>query len=187
LWNIVGMHLGIGDLRAAGPGGKVLDPPLPERWSTNAIFPLGPDEMDALFARIRKRLGGRTEEGIRLTKTLVQEMSRPLPGPMQGAPAFLVRYFLGDAAADQLEVDAGGYGQLFVRRTGLLGQLAKRTRMNPFGQVTVTALSSAITRYALRAYITQTQGVDPGFTIDPGIANRWGIQIGPQISAPVGG
>jgi hypothetical protein len=183
LWNVVGWHLGIGDADSLGAVDLGTSPP--DRWPHNEILPLDPNEMDAVFARIRKKLGGSSEDGVRLTKTLVQEMSRPLPGPLQGAPAFLVRYFIGDDAADKLDVDTGGYTQLLLSRTGLLAQLAKRTRVNPFGQVVVSALSSAITRYALRAYITQTQGVDPGFTIDPGIANRWGIQTGPQISAPI--
>ena len=141
--------------------------------------------MDEVFGRIRERLQGWSEEGVRLAKTLVQEMSRPLPGPLQGAPAFLVRYLIGDALADELEIDEGGYLPLFVRSTDVLECIAKRLRTNAFGEVMVSALSSAITRYALRAFITESQGVDPGFSIDPGIANRWGVQTGPELKHPL--
>jgi hypothetical protein len=57
--------------------------------------------------------------------------------------------------------------------------------VNAFGEVMVSALSSAITRYALRAFITESRGIDPAFSIDPGIANRWGIQTGPEVRQPL--
>jgi hypothetical protein len=183
LWNVVGWHLGIGDRVSlgdefdAGAGRPT--------WPDNMIFPLAPPELDDVFARLRQRLQGTSEEGVRLAKTLVQEMSRPLPGPLQGAPAFLVRYLIGDVLANELEIDAGGYVQLFVRHSRALEGIAKWLRVNAFGEVMVSALSSAITRYALRAFITESRGIDPAFSIDPGIANRWGIQTGPEVRQPL--
>jgi hypothetical protein len=186
LWNIVGWHLGIGDRESVGDGfgGGASR----RTWPDNEIFPLAPPDMDDAFGRLREKLQGKSEEGVRLAKTLVQEMSRPLPGPLQGAPAFLVRYLIGDTLADELEIEAGGYLQLFVRRTEALERIAKRLRVNAFGEVMVSALSSAITRYALRAFITESRSIDPGFSgfsIDPGIANRWGIQTGPEVRQPL--
>ena len=183
LWNIVGWHLGIGDRETLGDEFDACA--RRTTWPDNKIFPLAAPEMDKVFGRLRERLQCKSDEGVRLAKTLVQEMSRPLPGPLQGAPAFLVRYLIGDALADELEIEAGGYLQLFLRRTGALEGITKQLRANAFGEVMVSALSSAITRYALRAFISESRGIDPGFSIDPGIANRWGVQTGPELRQPL--
>jgi ER-bound oxygenase mpaB/B'/Rubber oxygenase, catalytic domain len=183
LWNVVGWHLGIGNeasLRKLDTGaGK-------GRWKDNEIFPLAPGDLDAVFGRLRQRLQGPSDEGLRLTKTLLQEMSRPLPGPLQGAPAFLVRYLIGDELANDLEIDKGGYWQLLIRRTGALECMAKRLRVNALGELTVSALSNTITRYALRTFVVETSGGDPGFSLDPAVANRWGVQVGPEPTLPPG-
>jgi hypothetical protein len=181
LWNVVGWHLGIGDttsLSGVSTGARG------GRWPRNAILPLDPDDMDALFGRLRQRLQHRNDAGVRLATTLVQELSYPLPRPFQGAPAFFIRYLVGDDKADQLGVGAGRYFELFVRRTGALETIARRTRVNPFGEQTMSLLSRTVTRYALRNFVAESRGGDGGFSIDPRIANQWGVQMGPELRAP---
>jgi hypothetical protein len=181
LWNVVGWHLGIGHTASvdriptgAGPG----------RWPDNAILPLQVDDIDALFNRLRCRLQGETDAGARLAKTLVQELSYPLPRPLQGAPAFFVRYLIGDEKADKLQVGEGGVVELAVLRTGALENLAKRVRENQLGETMMSLLSHTVTRYALRMFVAQSRGSDRAFSIDPRIANQWGVQIGPELREP---
>ncbi len=149
LWNIVGWHLGIGDdaALAAVPTG------LSDRWPNNRILPLEVNEMDTLFERLQSLLEGETEQGRRLAKTLVQDFSYPLPRPMQGAPAFIVRYLIGDDAADKLDITGGGYVGLVARRTGALERLAQQTRMSVFGEYVLSAVAQMLTRYALRNFV----------------------------------
>jgi hypothetical protein len=182
LWNVVGWHLGIGDVESVG---DIDTGAGAGRWPNNAILPLGAPRMDDLVGRLRQRLQGQTEAGPRLAKALVQELSYPLPRPTQGAPAFFVRYLIGDEHADQLEIGAGGYVQLLVRRTGALASVAKRARVNPLGELMMSALSHTVTRYALRAFVAQSRGSERGFSIDPRIANQWGIQTGPEVQEPL--
>jgi hypothetical protein len=176
LWNVVGWHLGIGDattLADSATGKK-------DSWPDNRIFPLEVQEMDELFNRLRRRLQGPTEQGRRLAATLVQDMSYPLPGPIQGGPAFVIRYLIGDHHADELEIEAGGYAELLIRRTRALERLARRTRTSLLGQLTLLAVGQALTRYALRAFQSPARGKEPGITIEPRIAGRWGIQTPPE-------
>jgi hypothetical protein len=39
----------------------------------------------------------------------------------------------------------------------------------------------ALTRYALREFVARSRGSDRGLQIDPAIAARWGVQIGPEV------
>jgi hypothetical protein len=178
LWNVVGWHLGIGDseaLRDVTTGIKR------RSWPGNEILPLRAQEMDALFERLRQRLEGESEEGRRLAKTLVQDFSYPLPRQIQGAPAFVVRYLIGDNRANMLDIDAGGYAELLVRRTRVLEMLAKRTRATFVGELMLSAVSQMFTRYALRLFVARSRESERGLTIDPHTASRWGIQTGPEL------
>jgi hypothetical protein len=49
----------------------------------------------------------------------------------------------------------------------------------------MSALSHTVTRYALRAFVAQSRGSERGFSIDPRIANQWGIQTGPEVRQPL--
>ena len=177
LWNIVGWHLGIGDegALAAVPTG------LSGRWPNNSILPLEVNEMDTLFERLQSLLEGETEQGRRLAKTLVQDFSYPLPRPMQGAPAFIVRYLIGDDAADKLDISGGGYAGLLARRTGALERLAQQTRMSVFGEYVLSAVAQMLTRYALRNFVARSRESTRGLTIDPHTASRWGVETGPEL------
>ncbi len=184
LWNVVGWHLGIGDAKTFDKKDKPAPPT--KTWRGNYILPLDADEMDTLYGRLSARLQGRTDQGRRLAKTLVQELASPLPGPMQGAPALVVRYLIGDHKADQLEIERGGYAELLTVRTGALERLARQGARVPLGALTVSLLSQTLTRYALRAFVDRSRGSDRGLQIDPSIAARWGVQIGPEVPAPPG-
>jgi ER-bound oxygenase mpaB/B'/Rubber oxygenase, catalytic domain len=177
LWNIVGWHLGIGDedALAAIPTG------LSDRWPNNSILPLEVDEMDTLFQRLRTLLEAETEQGRRLAKTLVQDFSYPLPRPMQGAPAFIVRYLIGDDEANKLDISGGGYAGLLARRTRALERLAQQTRTSIFGEYVLSAVAQMLTRYALRNFVARSRESTRGLTIDPHTASRWGVETGPEL------
>jgi hypothetical protein len=180
LWNIVGWHLGIGASSALPEGVTTnLKPP---RWTDNKILPLEAGEMDGVFAELQQRLTGETEAGRRLAKTLVQDFAYPLPRPMQGGPAFMVRYLLGDCLANKLDIRGGGYSGLLVRRTGVLEMLATRTRKTYAGELLLSAVAQSLTRYALRHFVARSLDSERGLRIEPHTASRWGIQIGPDTS-----
>jgi ER-bound oxygenase mpaB/B'/Rubber oxygenase, catalytic domain len=185
LWNIVGWHLGIGDEAALAhiPTG------LTERWPHNRVLPLKVKEMDTLFERLRSLLEEESEQGRRLAKTLVQDFSYPLPRPLQGAPAFIVRYLIGDEDADKLDIGGGGYVGLVARRTGSLERLAQQTRTSVFGEYVLSAMAQMLTRYALRNFVARSRESTRGLTIDPHTASRWGVETGPELliqESPVG-
>ena len=177
LWNIIGWHLGIGDAESVG------DIPVGSRptWPHNRVLPLEFDEMDDLAHRLAARLQGPSDAGARLAKTLVQELAYPLPNRAHGAPDFLVRYMVGDAQADALQLGAGGYAQLLVRQSGALEAVARHARATRLARLAIPKVSEAITRYALRVFVSQSRGTASGFSIEPRIANRWGVQTGSEI------
>jgi ER-bound oxygenase mpaB/B'/Rubber oxygenase, catalytic domain len=180
LWNVVAWHLGIGDAQTLGgiDGGR------PPAWPANKILPLGVEEMDSLYRRLAQRLQESTEQGRRLTKTLVQELTYPLPRPLQGAPEFIVRYFIGAAHADDLDVGRGGYAELVIRHSGVLERVARRAPSSLVGRATFRPISQLVTRYALRAFVAQSRGNDRGVAIARPIAGQWGIQMGSEVRAP---
>ena len=182
LWNVIGWHLGIGDAASIGDiaGGRGRS-----TWPDNAILPLAVEEMDDLTRRLGRRLQGPTNEGARLAKTLAQELAYPLPSRAHGAPDFLVRYMIGDDHGDDLELGAGGYGQLLVRSSGALEALARRAGMSRIGRFAIPKVSEPITRYALRVFVSQARGTSSGFSIEPRVANLWGVQTGSEIRPPM--
>ncbi|HSJ19585.1 MAG TPA: oxygenase MpaB family protein [Nocardioidaceae bacterium] len=178
LWNIVGWHLGIGDERALAD----VDIGLPDRdWPHNKILPLDVNEMDRVFGHLRPRLERASEQGRRLAKTLVQDFSYPLPRPIQGGPAFVVRYLIGDGPADMLEIGGGGYASLVARRSRALERLAERTRTSVLGRHTLAAVAQMLTRYALRNFVARSRESERGLTIEPHMASRWGVETGPEL------
>jgi hypothetical protein len=178
LWNVVAWHLGIGDATTLGGIGG------PPAWPANSILPLGVDEMDSLYHRLAQKLQRGTPQGQRLAKTLVQELSYPLPRPLQGAPEFIVRYFIGDEHAEALDVGRGGYAELIIRHSGVLERVARRVPSSLAGRATFRPISAVVTRYALRAFVAQSRGNDRGVTIARPIAGQWGIQMGSEVRAP---
>lgn len=177
LWNVVGWHLGIGD-EASVPAPTR---PARERWPHNKVLPLRVGEMDALYRWLSAELQYPTSQGWRLTKTLVQELALPLPRSLEGMPAVVVRYLIGDDKADDLRIERGGYTELLTVRTGMLERLARRSARLPVGPRMMSLAGTTLTRYALREFVGRSRGGDRGLRIDPAIAARWGVQIGPEI------
>jgi hypothetical protein len=180
LWNVVAWHLGIGDAETLGGIGRGRA----SAWPANNVLPLGVEEMNSLYHRLAQRLQGPTEQGRRLAKTLVQELTFPLPRPLQGAPEFIVRYFIGDEHADDLDVGRGGYAELLIRHTGALERAARRAPSSLVGRATFRPISQLVTRYALRAFVAQSRGNDRGVAIARPIAGNWGVQMGSEVRAP---
>jgi ER-bound oxygenase mpaB/B'/Rubber oxygenase, catalytic domain len=177
LWNVVGWHLGIGDAASVPQP----DEPAPNQWPDNNILPLGVDEMDRLYRWLGGRLQHGTSQGCRLAKTLVQELALPLPRPFERMPAVVMRYLIGDDKADELEIERGGYTELLTVRTGMLERVARRSARLPVGPKMMSLAGQALTRYALREFVARSRGSDRGLQIDPAIAARWGVQIGPEV------
>ena len=181
LWNVVAWHLGIGDSQALAG----IEPGRTSVWPVNKLLPLGVEEMDSLYRSLAQRLQAPTEQGRRLAKTLVQELTYPLPRPLQGAPEFIVRYFVGDGHADALDIGRGGYAELLIRHTGALDRVARRAPSSLVGRLTFRPISQVVTRYALRAFVAQSRGRGSGVTIEPGIASGWGIDMGSEVGSPL--
>jgi hypothetical protein len=177
LWNVVGWHLGIGNAATLGESGVAS----PEAtWPANALLPIPPDAMDAVYDDITARLQRESEQGRRMTKALLQELAYPLPHVMQGFPGFLTRYLIGDGSADKLGIEAGGYVELMLGRAGLLDRWARDARGRPARRLTIQLVTELVTRYALRAFVAQARWSERGLKIDKRIAAKWGVQIPPE-------
>ena len=92
---------------------------------------------------------------------------------------------VGDKQADELGIGAGGYGELLIRRSGALEVIAARARVSRLGQLAIPKVSELITRYALRVFLSQSRGTGSGFSIEPRVANLWGVQTGSEIRPPL--
>ena len=176
LWNIVAWHLGIGDRATLAAAG--LKQPA-HAWAGSALLPIEPDEMDRTYDHLAARLQGPSEAGRRMAKALTQELAFPLPRRLQGIPAYIARYLIGAERADDLDIERGGYVELFLSHSAVLEYWTKRARTGAVGRMTIGVLSRNVTRFALRAFITQARWSERGLTIDPRIAGKWGIQIPP--------
>jgi ER-bound oxygenase mpaB/B'/Rubber oxygenase, catalytic domain len=181
LWDVVAWHLGIGDAASVAEPGA----PAPHAWTANRVLPLGVDEMDALYGWLSTELQHPTSQGWRLAKTLVQELALPLPRPLEGMPAVVVRYLIGDEKADWLQVERGGFTELLAVRTGRLEELVRRGSRVPGGPMLMSLAGTTLTRYALREFVARSRGSERGLRLDPTIAARWGVQVGPEV-APTG-
>lgn len=180
LWNIVGWHLGIGN-DAAVPTARPRPAHEPAAgWPGNSLLPIGADEMDAVYDHLAALLQGPTDAGKRMAKALVEELAYPLPRPLQGAPAFVVRYLVGAARADDLEIEEGGFIELVIAHTGALNVLTSWARTGPAGRAALGVLSRTVTRYAIRAFIAQARWSERGLSIDPRVAGKWGIDLPPS-------
>ena len=177
LWNIVAWHLGIGDRATLAAAGIE---PHSEAWTGSALLPIDPDEMDGTYDHLASHLQGPTDAGRRMAKALTQELAFPMPRRLQGVPAYIVRYLIGQQHADQLDIERGGYVELFLSHTALVEFWTKRARTGVVGRFSIGLLSKNVTRFALRAFITQARWSERGLTIDPRIAGKWGIQIPPE-------
>lgn len=181
LWDVVAWHLGIGDAASVSKPGA----PAPHAWPANHVLPLGVDEMDALYGWLSTELQHPTSQGWRLAKTLVEELALPLPRPLEGMPAVVVRYLIGDEKADCLQVERGGFTELLAVRTGRLEELVRRGSRVPGGPMLMSLAGTTLTRYALREFVARSRGSERGLRLDPAIAARWGVQVGPEV-APAG-
>jgi hypothetical protein len=182
LWDVVGWHLGIGDKKTVTKApAKPADDPFPD----NNILPLDVEEMDALYLWLSAELQGETSQGCRLAKTLVQELSLPLPRPLDGGPAVVARYLIGDVKADALQIERGGFTELLTVRTGRLERLIRQSPRVPGNPMLMSMAGATLTRYALREFVARSRGSERGLRLDPTIAARWGIQVGPEV-APAG-
>jgi hypothetical protein len=180
LWSVVGWHLGIGDVDALGAGDARPGTPFPG----NRLLPLDVETMDATYDHLAKKLQKSSDQGRRMGKALIQELSAPLPRPVQGAPAFVARYLIGDRLADDLAIEEGGYTEILLTKSGILDRFVRRARSGSLGRMAMSGLAQLVTRYAVRAFVTQARWSERGLTIDPGVAARWGIQLPPHPPPP---
>jgi hypothetical protein len=100
-------------------------------------------------------------------------------------PAVVVRYLIGDEKADWLQVERGGFTELLAVRTGRLEELVRRGSRVPGGPMLMSLAGTTLTRYALREFVARSRGSERGLRLDPAIAARWGVQVGPEV-APAG-
>ena len=154
LWDVVAWHLGIGDAASVAEPGA----PSPHAWAANHVLPLGVGEMDALYGWLSTELQHPTSQGCRLAKTLVEELALPLPRPLEGMPAVVVRYLIGDKKADWLQVERGGFTELLAVRTGRLEELVRRGSRVPGGPMLMSLAGTTLTRYALREFVARSRG-----------------------------
>ena len=183
LWNVIGWHLGIGDVEAV-PASAAAAASLPTRFPANRILPLDVSELDAVYRHLAAKLQKPTHQGTRMTKALMQELAYPLPQRLQGAPAFIARYLLSEQHADDLGIEKGGYTELLLNSSGLLLSWSRLARVNSVSRLGIALISRQVSEYAVRVFISQARWSERGLKIDPQVASRWGIEIPPKPAVP---
>ena len=182
LWNIVAWHLGIGDRATLAPAG--LEPPRPRvgrqrpaahRAGRDGPHLRSPRRAAARTERSRPSDGEGLDAGARLPPAAtLAGASRPTSPAISSAAS----------APTTWTSSEGGYVELLLSHSAVLEYWTKRARTGAVGRMTIGVLSRNVTRFALRAFITQARWSERGLTIDPRIASKWGIQIPPEPRTP---
>ena len=72
-----------------------------------------------------------------------------------------------------------------LKSEGRLERLIRQSPRVPGNPMLMSMAGATLTRYALREFVARSRGSERGLRLDPTIAARWGIQIGPE-AAPAG-
>lgn len=156
VWNVAGHLLGI-DARL-----------LPDTYQDG----------EALLAKILVRHQGASETGRMLTRTLLTVLAEVIPGKvLDGMPATLIRYFVGDKIADMLAVPAADWTRVLIPPlrgisyiTDELGDRSER----------LAGLFGIIGRNVLKGMFRAMRGPNRfDWRIPRSVSERWGLDAQP--------
>jgi hypothetical protein len=145
------------------------------------LLPLTRAETSALMPIVRRRQFGPSESGTALMAALLEQGDRLAPPGLRGLPAATVRYYVGDATADLLQVPQADWTKYLF---GPLSDLSRRVSLDELHRRLLQRLSEKIgfgmLSLAVRA---ERYGDRPAFQVPTSLAARWNI---PPYKGPGG-
>lgn len=144
------------------------------------LLPLDLDDAKALMAASRRRNHARSDAGVEMTAALLEQASAVVPRGLRGLPASAIRFYIGDATADLLEVPSADW------TLRLFSPLARLTRVTTYVKAHGRlrhSLSSRMGQAMLDAAVRAERGGNrPNFQIPTTLADRWNVKAGRQAS-----
>jgi hypothetical protein len=158
-WSLIGHYLGVRD----------------------DLLPLTRAQTSVLMPIVRRRQFGASESGATLMAALLEQGDRLAPPGLRGLPAATVRYYVGDATADLLQVPNADWTRLLF---GPLADLSRRVSLEKLHRRLLQALSEKIGFGMLALAVRSGRyGDRPAFEVPTSLANRWNI---PTYKGPGG-
>ena len=158
-WSLIGHYLGIRD----------------------DLLPLTRSQTSVLMPIVRRRQFGPSQPGPILMAALLEQGTRLAPPGLRGLPAATVRYYVGDATADILDVPKADWTKNLF---GPLAALSRRVSLEKVHRRLLQAVSEKIGFGMLSLAVQAERGGDrPAFEVPTSLAARWNI---PTYKGPGG-
>ncbi len=158
-WSLIGHYLGIRD----------------------DLLPLTRSQTSVLMPIVRRRQFGPSQPGPILMAALLEQGTRLAPPGLRGLPAATVRYYIGDATADLLDVPKANWTKNLF---GPLAELSRRVSLEKVHRRLLQAVSEKIGFGMLSLAVQAERGGDrPAFEVPTSLAARWNI---PPYKGPGG-
>jgi mpaB/rubber oxygenase-like protein len=145
------------------------------------LLPLTHAQTSVLMPIVRRRQFGPSESGRVLMAALLEQGTRLAPPGLRGLPAATVRFYVGDATADLLDVPKADWTENLF---GPLADLSRRVSLEELHRHLLQGLSEKIgfgmLSLAVRA---ERYGDRPPFEVPTSLAARWKI---PSYKGPGG-
>ena len=145
------------------------------------LLPLTRAQTSVLMPIVRRRQFGPSESGIALMAALLEQGTRLAPPGLRGLPATTVRFYVGDATADLLNVPKADWTENLF---GPLADLSRLVSLEELHRRLLQGLSEKIgfgmLSLAVRA---ERYGDRPPFEVPTSLAARWEI---PAYKGPEG-
>ncbi|HEX4434464.1 MAG TPA: oxygenase MpaB family protein [Acidimicrobiales bacterium] len=159
VWSLIGHYLGIRD----------------------DLLPLTRSQTSVLMPIVRQRQFGPSESGAKLMAALLEQGTRLAPPGLRGLPAATVRYYVGDATADILQVPKADWTRNLF---GPLADLSRKVSLEKLHRQLLQGVSQKIgfgmLSLAVRA---ERYGDRAPFQVPMSLATRWNI---PPYKGPGG-
>ncbi len=137
------------------------------------LLPLVRSQTSVLMPIVRRRQFGPSDSGVALMAALLEQGTRLAPPGLRGLPAATVRYYVGDATADLLQVPKADWTKNLF---GPLADLSRRVSLEELHRRMLQGLSEKIgfgmLSLAVRA---ERYGDRPPFAIPTSLATRWSM------------
>ncbi len=145
------------------------------------LLPLTRSQTSVLMPIVRRRQFGPSKPGPVLMAALLEQGTRLAPPGLRGLPASTVRYYVGDATADLLDVPKANWTRNLFEP---LADLSRRVSLEKLHRRLLQAVSEKIgfgmLSLAVRA---ERYGDRPAFEVPTSLAARWNI---PPYKGPGG-
>jgi hypothetical protein len=137
------------------------------------LLPLVRSQTSVLMPIVRRRQFGPSESGTALMAALLEQGTRLAPPGLRGLPAATVRYYVGDATADLLQVPKADWTKNLF---GPLADLSRRVSLEELHRRVLQGLSEKIGFGMLSLAVkAERYGDRPPFAIPTTLATRWNI------------